>query len=423
MGNQAKKREANHMNRRILTLSILIITTGTMGVYTFFPLIFQKYAKSAHALANKSGMSLNVIVEGLASGEAAELSLISDTGATVRTFQVPGIVSSNSVAQQDATTISLAGMPAGSYRLTISAPTAYLREPQGYFFQVSEAGTVNGSQSPVRFRLIPPSAQDLPPCRDISAQEPGTASPKEPPETLLKEAAVCQAEYFIDLSVPLNDLVLAKEKGLDYAREEYHYVGPEIDEPIKGILGRNTVVDPAIVHGKSYQFVAERVYAANGSIWMEAGWAEVSWREDRQYIYVMNGITRMWYFFDEYPLTPGTTVETRVEWDGDNNWVAELYWNGTFHRLFRESLGFDTALVGYNRGEIYTADGTHPYLPASKFDMSYISLDGESYWRWDTNYPTSVNIDEPYQCDVVSAYDVFVIHSSNIIPSLVASGY
>ena len=47
------------------------------------------------------------------------------------------------------------------------------------------------------------------------------------------------------------------------------------------------MVDPIINHDGSYnQFVAERVYADNGSNWMETGWKEDSWKDNRQYVYV-----------------------------------------------------------------------------------------------------------------------------------------
>ena len=86
----------------------------------------------------------------------------------------------------------------------------------------------------------------------------------------------------------------------------------------QGVWGRNHVVDPNVGHpGTAHRFVAERVYAndASGDHWMEAGWAEVWWRDDRQYIYEFDSVNDQWVFFDEYELAPGSAVETDVQYD------------------------------------------------------------------------------------------------------------
>jgi hypothetical protein len=61
------------------------------------------------------------------------------------------------------------------------------------------------------------------------------------------------------------------------------------------------VVDPLLNQGVGYdQFVVERVYADNGSNWMEAGWTETSWFDDCQYIYTMDSNLPEFNIFEEY---------------------------------------------------------------------------------------------------------------------------
>lgn len=156
---------------------------------------------------------------------------------------------------------------------------------------------------------------------------------------------------------------------------------------------------------------------------MEAGWAEVSWRDDRQYIYLMwqsDSIPYSWIFFDEYALAPGTTVETDVQYDPNlSMWKARYYLGGGYWRVLGTAdLGFNTADRGYNRGEVYTADGVHPILPFSSFDKGYLLIDG--VWRiWDTRYWTEVARNEPYECDMLTQYYRFNIHSPIVFIPLV----
>jgi hypothetical protein len=371
-------------------------------------------------------ISIDVVVEGLEGNDTAELQIVPDTSITTSRLQTLGIAMPILSLHNETQRIAIATIPIGTYKLMVSAPTAYFREPQGYLFQVSEAGIVGSSDTTLHFMLIPPSAQDLPPCRDSSLQSDTTASESESQDPLLEENAVCQSEYIIDLSAPLKQPEPWEQENNSLLSVGYHYVGPKTTQSNKGILGRNFVVNPGVIHGGAGQFIAERVYAstANGANWIEAGWAEVSWRDNRQYVYQYDSTTQAWHWYDQYTLSTGTPVETLVKSDGNYYWIAELYWNGNFQRLTRVVIGFDTASLGYNRGEAYTADGVHPILPVSRFDMGYINLTGGSTWNvWDTRYPTTVNQDYPYQCDMIYLYDVFDIHSPIFFLPLILRNY
>lgn len=278
-----------------------------------------------------------------------------------------------------------------------------------------------------RFRLVPPAEQDLPPCREFEKGFTPLALDLAPSaEDILADTqqVVCRAERFIDISAPPKQPDRPRETGVLHAG--YHYVGPMTTQDNQGVWGRNTVVDPNVPHPgpAGDRFVAERMYAndTSGDRWIEAGWAEVSWRDDKQYIYEFDSATHTWHFFDQYNLSPGSTVETLVEYRPDvDRWWALYYLGGPYWAvLAEESLGFTTADRGYNRGEIYTADGVHPILPISGFDKGYLKID--DIWRiWDTRYSaqTRVDVDPPYQVDMISQFYQFNIHSPVIFIPLV----
>jgi hypothetical protein len=120
------------------------------------------------------------------------------------------------------------------------------------------------------------------------------------------------------------------------------------------------VVDTSVVHDYSYdQFVAERVYADYGSSWIEAGWYEVSWKDERQYIYVSGSfVGGSSIYFSEYNISSGSPVETRVRYLASiDKWIAEYFDTDSdmWKVLYEASPGFIEADNGYNRGEVYTA--------------------------------------------------------------------
>jgi len=251
------------------------------------------------------------------------------------------------------------------------------------------------------------SAQELPPCRDYSKLS--TDPSFELPEPYPTRNTTCIAEKIIDVSTHPKQ---TKSYTLKDDDEFYHYVGPSTTQNNLGLLGRNSVVDPLFVHGGDHIFVAERVYAESaGGAWIESGWAEVSWRDNEQYVYQFDSSTMTWNLFDQYSLSPGDLVRTLVESIGNDIWVAELYWNGSYHRLAQVDIGFTTASNGYNQAEIYTSVETHPYLPRSVFDANYL-YEGNNIWHiWDTSYPTVVYAYTPYAIDMLERYHWFVAYS------------
>lgn len=367
-------------------------------------------------------IAIDVTVEGLENQDVAEIQLLPGMEKTVADLAsiektLPRLAVSNV-----ATEISVKDIPTGTYMLMVHAPSSYFREPQGYLFRVSETGIVLTSDLLFHFKLIPSSAQSLPPCRDFETKNdsPDSTSTIDIPFEAQNE--ICMAEGIVDLSSPRNQ-IRPKEQGTSRPLVgEYHYAGPKTStQNNKGVWGRNYVVDPNVIHdGSASQFVAERVYADNGTRWMEAGWSEDSWKDERQYIYVMESVSHTNIYFPQYQISRGSAIETEVYYNSTvGKWRALYYLGNNQWAVLREvSLGFITADNSYNQGEVYTANGIHPILPPSGFDKGYLLID--STWRyWDTRYATDVWEYLPYECDMLTQYYRFNIHSPVVYLPLV----
>lgn len=279
---------------------------------------------------------------------------------------------------------------------------------------------IKGSGNQLGFivnQLIPSSAQTLPPCRiyETTNYSPDsiseTSATMDIPREIQKE--VCMAEGIFHLSSPRNQL---RPIGIGDSYPllgEYHYAGPKTStQNNRGVWGRNYVVDPNVIHDNNpTQFVAERVYADNGTSWIEAGWSEDSWKDEGQLIYVMETISHTNLYYPEYPIVSGSAVETEVYYNSDvGKWRALYYLGNNEWRILREvSLGFIEAENSYNQGEVYTANGIHPILPLSNFNTGMLLID--DVWRyWDTRYATDVWEYPPYECDMLTQYYLFNIY-------------
>lgn len=111
-------------------------------------------------------VSITVTVDGLVDSDTVELQIVPDTGKTTSSLQVLGINLPKISFRNEVGRVGTTAIPVGTYKLIVFAPDSYFREPQGYLFQLTETGIVNHSGAFFHFNLIPPSAQDLPPCRD-----------------------------------------------------------------------------------------------------------------------------------------------------------------------------------------------------------------------------------------------------------------
>jgi len=260
---------------------------------------------------------IKVEVEGLEEEHTARLQLLADTSRTAACLSLRGTKLPQRSVRNGSSSITVTEISDGFYKLTIDAPVTYFRDPAGYLFQVRDGQIVRRPDFIFRFRLVPPAEQDLPPCREFEKRFTPPVSYLAPGATDIStdtQKDVCRAERTIDISTPPKRPERPREIGVLDAG--YHYAGPMTTQDNQGVWGRNTVVDPNVPHPgpAGNRFVVERVYANDASWdhWIEAGWGEVSWRDDRQYIYEFDSATQTWNFFDEYTLSSGSAVETRV---------------------------------------------------------------------------------------------------------------
>jgi hypothetical protein len=364
-------------------------------------------------------ITIEITIDGLEGYDEAELELLPGTQITSDSVASLGVLLPELKAENGKQTIRVENIPVGAYQIVVNAPPEYFRDPKGYLFGASENRVImNSTDNALNFKLIPPSDQSLPPCRDFNMLPEASPPRPEQGDTPFEKKEVCMAEGIVDLLGPRM-----KVEGESLLTPEfYHYAGPKTFQDNQGVWGRNTVVNPGLTHDGSFnQFVAERVYADNGNNWIEAGWKEDSWRDDRQSVYVSGSFNGgQFIYFDQYPITNGSLVETEVYYDPNiAMWKALYFLGGTSWAVLRQAdLGFIIADNGYNRGEVYTTNEIHPTLPPSVFDVGYLMING-GWWIWDTDFLTEERSDEPYQLEMKAQYYNFIIYSPVIYLPLI----
>jgi hypothetical protein len=133
---------------------------------------------------------IDVQIEGLENNDVAQVQLLSDTQETSNTLSFLGITLPPQQVLNGNHQMRVADIPDGSYKLIINAPSDYLRDPGGYLFRVSDKQIVRSSDRILHFRLVPPSSQELPPCRDGDNNQ-----------------RLCKAEPLVDISAPAKQPV------------------------------------------------------------------------------------------------------------------------------------------------------------------------------------------------------------------------
>jgi len=118
-------------------------------------------------------------------------------------------------------------IPDGFYKLTLEAPAPYLRDPGGYLFQVQEGQIVRRPNFVFEFRLVSPSEQTLPPCREFEKAFEASSSDTESMREVIPadtQQDACRAEGVVDISAPPKQPERPRE--MSPASSDYHYVGP-----------------------------------------------------------------------------------------------------------------------------------------------------------------------------------------------------
>lgn len=356
----------------------------------------------------------NVTVEGLGAIDVAEVELLPDISVTDACLTTYGVVLPKLRVQNENRRITVANIPDGSYKLVIHAPSDYFRKPQGYLFQVQQGQIVKTSDHPLDFKLIPPSKQQIPPCRDYS--EDSTQQQDISPNDISAEE--CMAEGIIDISGPHKAPAITNQYAPDAT---YFYAHVHDTSTSWGVWGRMSVSDPAIPHGSDNRHIVEHVYATlDYNKWIEAGWAEVNWRDDRQYIFEFDSTNQTWNFYDQYSIAKGDKVTVLVQNDGGTYWKARLYRSGVYNVLAQVDVGFTSVPHSFNGFENASVPGDSSIMPPSHFDEAYL-YNGTLWRTWDTTFlsTSSTQADPPFLLDMKRQFYDFYVNSPIVFVPLI----
>lgn len=174
----------------------------------------------------------------------------------------------------------------------------------------------------------------------------------------------------------------------------YHHLGAQSSEQLAMVRPRLGVTNPGVRRG-TWDFVASRVMAKedyNGSTrWLEAGWAEVGWRNDDQYVYTFDTRDNEWKFYDQYNLASGSRFFAQIDSDSasttrDTNWRAWIWWNNAWNRLSVISLPIYREAFMEEYVEVYRDPNVagHFNLPSSDIDNVQVKESPSSsavFWR------------------------------------------
>jgi hypothetical protein len=194
----------------------------------------------------------------------------------------------------------------------------------------------------------------------------------------------------------------------------YHFLGGRTSQQNWGVYSKIKVTNAGVTHdGSTNQFYAAWVMLHQDvptQQWIQCGWAEVSWRDDKQYVFTYDTQHNVWQFYDQYALTIGSSYEFYINHQGGNTWRCWLKWNGVWTTLTDASIGFAAATYADEFGEIYTAGGVHFSVPNTNFVGSQIWTD--TWHTWTTAYATAeYNSDTPYVTVWTTKYYDWYLHS------------
>jgi hypothetical protein len=378
----------------------LIIGLGTT------PLIARGSEEVDSNVFSNDGINITVTINGLEKGDKATLILSPEMDGS------PGSVIAEKVISGEDTTITVhlsIDLKDGNYQLVLDTSDKYFRTPKGYLFKVFNGEIINVRNRSIAFDLIPPSERQYNPYRGpVTVENTSEITESEPQ---VPGELPFRMEYFISLSLPPKQREPEISRGTKDAG--WHYMGTTNFYDCEGIWGKMDVVDTGVRHGiyPNIEFTCDRVYAlrwVNGyQHWMEIGWVEHSYQLDYRYLYEYDTTYAEWRLYFQV----STNIEVKVRRYSDTTWIAE-WWNGSyFVQMAYEDIGFSSADIVYNSGEVYTYDGTHPSFPTAYTTISKIYVNGN--WDiWDDDYDayTDIDDDDPYYCYMISDYYYFYIY-------------
>ena len=211
---------------------------------------------------------------------------------------------------------------------------------------------------------------------------------------------------------------------------EYNHNGAQTLNRYNGAQATVEVTDPDVDHnGTPNEFVASRIMAKKYRVsqWLEVGWAEVSWKDNRQYVYTYSDESTKWQFHERYTLKPGESYTFRVYAcalpGGTPGTCAAILWNGNWELLRTSRFGCTYEhKTDPNRRcfieeytEVYSVDSTpEPTLGSDNGAVEWSDaqlLVGDTWSIWnDTDYDTQQGSVNSYSvCWLEKNHDFYVI--------------
>ena len=166
-----------------------------------------------------------------------------------------------------------------------------------------------------------------------------------------------------------------------------------------GIIAQIYVTDPEVPHDGSYDYFFYSwvmIYNNARDKWIQVGWSEVSWRDNRQYVTVYDTEANQWYFFPEYSLTIGSCYYFAINYQGNGKWAAWIWWDNEWKLLRIANIEVYSAELTGQFCEVYSRPEIWFNVPNTRFYPTYLLIDNQ--WQlWTTAYPTTeYNSNPPY---------------------------
>lgn len=193
---------------------------------------------------------------------------------------------------------------------------------------------------------------------------------------------------------------------------EYHFLGAKTSQGNDGIISQIQVTDPDVPR-RSTNFYAAWImeHRYGPDIWIQVGWAEVGWRDDKQYVFAYDTEHNEWHFYDQYPISPSMWIEVSITYEWGTTWAAWLWWGSVWILLDEADVGFSSPEYADQFGEVYISKGRHFHVPDTSFYDTHLLVEG-SWSLWDRKYPTiEYNADRPYQTRWLNKYWNWYVHT------------
>jgi len=242
------------------------------------------------------------------------------------------------------------------------------------------------------------------------AQEDTAPNSLSPPPPGLGEAPQSRAQPIISEQGPVPPRLPPPKPASK--RGDYHFLGAKTSQSNVGIISKIQVTDPSVKRHTTNFFAAwimEHRYGPDR--WIQVGWAEVGWRDDKQYVFAYDTEHNEWHFYDQYPISSSTWIQVSISYRGGTTWAVWLWWNTVWVLLDEAEVDFSSPEYADQFGEVYISNGRHFYVPDTSFYGTNLLVEG-SWSSWDTSYPTvEYNADSPYETHWLNRYWDWYVHT------------